>query len=215
MLCFNKLNYFTIPSLPAGWRPPAWPTIELGIFSGRLYFEYEEYGDVCAYLVVKDVAGILAEVTDEARVEISEPDEFSKTNVATRSTSGRVNFFIKRPLTFLQEWLAVRRKGQDFTHTPMGYICQGKGMSESHPFFNNARSGGSKKIDSEAKCNVSSGGISPDRRRNENNDNHHDISPFDREMIDSGRLSDPGEDQDESFDENKDFGEQGYDGYNG
>jgi hypothetical protein len=43
--------------------------------------------------------------------------------------------FTRKPLTFLQEWLTVRRKGQDFAHTPMGFICQGKQLLESHPFF--------------------------------------------------------------------------------
>jgi hypothetical protein len=43
--------------------------------------------------------------------------------------------FTRQPLTFLQKWLAVRRKGQDFMYTPMGFICQGKQLLESHLFF--------------------------------------------------------------------------------
>jgi hypothetical protein len=43
--------------------------------------------------------------------------------------------FSPRPLTFLQEWLAIRRHGQDFIHTPMGFITQGKALQASHPFF--------------------------------------------------------------------------------
>ena len=43
--------------------------------------------------------------------------------------------FSEKPLEFLHEWLAVRRKGQDFTDTPMGFICQGKLLTSSHPFF--------------------------------------------------------------------------------
>ena len=46
-----------------------------------------------------------------------------------------VRSFTAKPLTFLQEWLAVRRKGQDFAHTPMGHVCQGKPLAASHPFF--------------------------------------------------------------------------------
>jgi hypothetical protein len=38
-------------------------------------------------------------------------------------------------LTFMQEWLSLRRKGQDFAQTPMGYICQGKVLKADHPFF--------------------------------------------------------------------------------
>jgi hypothetical protein len=29
----------------------------------------------------------------------------------------------------------VRRKGQDSSHTPMGFICQGQKLLENHPFF--------------------------------------------------------------------------------
>jgi hypothetical protein len=35
----------------------------------------------------------------------------------------------------VHEWLALRRKGQDFEHTPMGFITTGKPLTENHPFF--------------------------------------------------------------------------------
>jgi hypothetical protein len=38
-------------------------------------------------------------------------------------------------LLFLQEWLALRRHGQDISHTPMGYVCQGCRIHHNHPFF--------------------------------------------------------------------------------
>lgn len=35
----------------------------------------------------------------------------------------------------VREWLALRRKGQDFEHTPMGFVTGGKPLTENHPFF--------------------------------------------------------------------------------
>lgn len=43
--------------------------------------------------------------------------------------------FARKPLSFLQKWLAIRRKGQNFDQTPMGFVCQGKILLESHHFF--------------------------------------------------------------------------------
>jgi len=37
--------------------------------------------------------------------------------------------------TKVREWLALRRKGQDFEHTPMGFVTGGKPLTENHPFF--------------------------------------------------------------------------------
>lgn len=41
----------------------------------------------------------------------------------------------RRPLAFLTAWLNMRRKGQDISENPMGFICAGKQLHESHPFF--------------------------------------------------------------------------------
>jgi hypothetical protein len=54
--------------------------------------------------------------------------------------------FTRKPLTFLQEWLALRRKGQDFSHSPMGFICQGQRLLENHPFFQRLDHDGSKVV---------------------------------------------------------------------
>ena len=35
----------------------------------------------------------------------------------------------------------MRRKGQDFVHTPMGHVCQGKPLAASHPFFSRLGNG--------------------------------------------------------------------------
>jgi hypothetical protein len=41
----------------------------------------------------------------------------------------------KNGIEFLAEWLVMCRKGQDIMHTPIGYICQGRPLAETHPFF--------------------------------------------------------------------------------
>ncbi|KAK3350347.1 hypothetical protein B0T25DRAFT_483283 [Lasiosphaeria hispida] len=43
--------------------------------------------------------------------------------------------FSTSPFWFLFEWLALRRKGQDITHTPMGHVYQGRPLSRDHYFF--------------------------------------------------------------------------------
>lgn len=125
MLQFNNLNYYAIPPLPAHFKAPLWLKIELGIFSGRLYFEWEEYQEIMSYL------GIQVPKDDDDDVQ-------SETREA----------FAEKPLAFLHEWLAIRRKGQDFEHTPMGFITTGKPLSANHPFFSSAEKdeGGNAKV---------------------------------------------------------------------
>jgi hypothetical protein len=139
MLHFNGLKYYAIPSLPPEWRAPTWLTIELGIFAGRLYFEYEEYSDLREYLGFRE-----APKFTKATREVVVPAEFNRSEgivynaieeLGKDIAEPRAQSFTANPLTFLQEWLAVRRKGQDFVHTPMGYVCQGKPLAASHPFF--------------------------------------------------------------------------------
>lgn len=141
MLHFNGLEYYAVPSLPKGWKAPRWLTIELGIFAGRLYFEFEEYDDLCRFLGLQEVAAKPAETTDHdiasdelhGAAEGTTDDATNEAGLATKAH--RPQSFTKKPLTFLQEWLAVRRKGQDFVHTPMGHVCQGKPLTANHPFF--------------------------------------------------------------------------------
>ena len=127
MLHFNDLDYYAVPAMDKDWRAPRWLVLELGIFAGRLYFRYEEYPDLCEYLGVR----LSREMPNGAHGEINrEVGDQAKLKTATpRST------FTAKPLNFMQEWLTMRRKGQDFTHTPMGYLCQGKELTPNHPFF--------------------------------------------------------------------------------
>jgi hypothetical protein len=50
MLQFNRLDFHTTPPLPDGYQLPVWLRVELGIFSGRLYFEWDEYYELLGYL---------------------------------------------------------------------------------------------------------------------------------------------------------------------
>ncbi|KAH4934580.1 hypothetical protein HBI79_087720 [Parastagonospora nodorum] len=109
MLQFGGLSYYAIPSLPATFKAPLWLKVELGIFAGRLYFDWDECEEITLYL------GIQSELGD---VHFSHRETFAT-----------------KPSAFLHEWLAIRRRGQDFEHTPMGYITTGKPLSEDHPFF--------------------------------------------------------------------------------
>ncbi|KAF1941022.1 hypothetical protein EJ02DRAFT_423478 [Clathrospora elynae] len=107
MLHFNQLDYYATPPLAANFKAPVWLRVELGIFSGRLYLEWDEYYELLGYL------GLDKELSQDQEKQA----------------------FAKKPLTFLHEWLALRRKGQDFEHTPMGFVTTGKPLTENHPFF--------------------------------------------------------------------------------
>jgi hypothetical protein len=163
MLRLNDLGYHSLPALPKGWKPPQWLTLELGIFAGRLYFEWGEYDGVCRVLGVDPSAWTLDEEEDDptddedaARLDGTEPptgtpeltidgaaestallgswprgtvtDASSRTTAAARS-------FCRKPLSFMAEWLGLRRKGVDFAHSPMGLMSQGKPLHAEHAFF--------------------------------------------------------------------------------
>jgi hypothetical protein len=113
MLQFNNLNYYSIPPLPNSYKAPTWLKVELGIFAGRLYFEWDEYEEIMSYFGVQ-----LPREEGNERTQLASKDAFAT-----------------KPLSFLHDWLAIRRKGQDFEHTPMGFITTGKPLSADHPFF--------------------------------------------------------------------------------
>lgn len=108
MQMFNTLKYLTIPAKE--FSVPTWLPIEVGIFAGRLYFDYHEYESLLSWLGI-------AEVLD-SRVPVSR------------------GFWIRQPLKFLLEWLTHRRQTADILHTPMGYVCQGRALHDTHAFFN-------------------------------------------------------------------------------
>jgi hypothetical protein len=155
MLHFNDLQYYAVPSLPSGWEAPLWLLTELGIYSGRLYFEYHEYNSLLAYLSVKEETGGIGEdEVDDVALQVDRVEKEPTVELYIQKAKA----FTRQPLTFLQEWLAVRRKGQDFAHTPMGFICQGKQLLESHPFFSTNDSDRVRKEVQIKKAGAASGG---------------------------------------------------------
>jgi hypothetical protein len=102
-----------LPPLPVGHNIPEWFSIELGIFAGRLYFHFPECAPLMKYLQ-------LGNGTDGETPE---------------SVGEHADTFTTDPINFLLDWLTLCRKGQDIMRTPMGYICQGRPLHESHPFF--------------------------------------------------------------------------------
>jgi hypothetical protein len=136
MLHFNYLQYYAVPSLPYDWEAPLWLRTELGIYSGRLYFEYPEYNSILEFLSVREATGRIGEdEVNNVALQIDRVEEEVGMPRVELDVGQKANAISREPLTFLQEWLAIRRKGQDFAHTPMGFICQGKRLLESHPFF--------------------------------------------------------------------------------
>ncbi|KAH8689142.1 hypothetical protein BGW36DRAFT_442375 [Talaromyces proteolyticus] len=144
MAHFSDLSYYSIPSLPSGWQPPVWLKVELGILAGRVYFEFDEYPSICDFLGIR----VDQKVQESTPIEMLEsvieaPQDLMENHsnkdvemiIRDEESTRKNQTFTEKPLLFLQEWIAVRRRGQDFTHTPMGYVCQGKPLDADHPFF--------------------------------------------------------------------------------
>lgn len=117
MLHFNDLDYHATPPLPKGYSAPLWLKIELGIFAGRLYFEWDEYTELCVYL----------------RESADKP-------LSLRKPSSRIGILSSSNLNLVHDWLSVMRKGQDFEHTPMGFVTTGKLLVSEHHFFQISKS---------------------------------------------------------------------------
>ncbi|KAL8728585.1 MAG: hypothetical protein Q9166_005318 [cf. Caloplaca sp. 2 TL-2023] len=131
MMIFDDLNFFSIPQLPHNWRAPAWLVRDLGIFAGRTYFDYDsQYPAVCEAL------GLSQPMTRTADLDREMP--FST------GDDGPAEPFSPSPLLFIQDWLAIRRKGQDFSQTMMGEICQGRRLDKPE----------ARQVDDEAEVEV-------------------------------------------------------------
>lgn len=55
------------------------------------------------------------------------------------SINGRSDATTNRIVSFILEWVSLRRRGQDITHTPLGYVCQGCPLGVEHAFFVTSR----------------------------------------------------------------------------
>ncbi|KAG8525228.1 uncharacterized protein KY384_008872 [Bacidia gigantensis] len=126
MLVFDTLDFYAIPAMPEDWRAPAWLVCELGIFSGRLYFDFQQQA-----LAVYETMGFSSRFS-LPKGDASASDDTLPVNginqllgVATQEREKR-EAFSPKPREFMQEWLALRRKGQDFSQTMMGLLCRGR-----------------------------------------------------------------------------------------
>jgi len=191
MLHFNDLKYYAVPALPSNWEAPTWLHTELGIYSGRLYFNFAEYSSILAFLGVKETTSRIEEDEDVEDIQTSEESAANESKENGGDVKTRKNF-TRKPLAFLQEWLAVRRKGQDFAETPMGYICQGKQLSENHPFFRQLEAEGCSKKAPVAKARVVAEQLDDDDDDDDDDDEGHD------EFHDA--VYDPVCDEDDKFD---------------
>lgn len=154
MLHFDHLSYYVIPPFPDKYVVPSWLSAELGLFAGRLYMNWPEY------TVMKDYLGL------------EDPDTIATNHSAEAGPSSHNEILTQDPTNFLLDWLTLRRKGQDIMHTPMGFICQGRSLSESHPFF--AVRGAEKNIvvpELGAESRGTGGGLRDDNEEEEEEEN--------------------------------------------
>lgn len=121
MLQFNDLTYYAIPALPEDYQVPFWLRIEVGFFAGRIYFEWKEYEGILSFL------GLNPTVPKQS------PESDSETEPGTLEQPSHT--FTTKPLAFLQDWISARRKMQDWSASPMGFIVAGKKLHSHHPFF--------------------------------------------------------------------------------
>jgi hypothetical protein len=157
---FNDLKYYSVPALPERWTTPTWLSLEIGLLAGRLYFPYHEYDALCKFFDFKPIGSHLAKPNgDEPEIKAHSPTSTHGLEVGSsysgpegsldkKVVSKRYNTekpFTSKPILFLREWLAVRRGGNSFKHTPLGYLCDGRPLSSNHPFFR--ESSGIKAVD--------------------------------------------------------------------
>jgi len=125
MLHFSDLDFFAIPPLPKGWRPPSWLVIELSIFAGSVYFSFDQYEPLHKFLG-QQIGGAVLDL--EADVNLDELNDDENLQDGSKGTTvvqilehNESVSFTANPLNFMSEWLAIRRRGQEFHNTPMGY----------------------------------------------------------------------------------------------
>lgn len=123
MLVFDTLKLYTVPPLPTAWRAPTWLVRDLGIFAGRLYFDFDAQSHA-----VYQALGLPppASTTEDATVEMTEMDLWQGLPFGEAPLERKEGPFSENPLLFMQEWLAVRRKGQDFSQSMMGELIRGR-----------------------------------------------------------------------------------------
>lgn len=124
MIVFDSLKFYSVPRLPDSWQAPTWLVRDLGIFGGRLYFDYESQCNA-----VYEFLGLPAQAITEVlhAVELTEMDLWRELPYEeTVAEQQKQEPFSPNALLFMQAWLAIRRKGQDFSTTMMGEVCRGR-----------------------------------------------------------------------------------------
>ncbi|CAF9942696.1 MAG: hypothetical protein ALECFALPRED_009917 [Alectoria fallacina] len=123
MVAFDTLKLYSVPSLPANWRAPTWLVRDLGIFAGRLYFDFDDQSRA-----VYQALGLPppASTTADLEIELTEMDLWSELPFGDARSETKQEPFSTNPLLFMQEWLAIRRKGQDFSQSMVGELIRGR-----------------------------------------------------------------------------------------
>ncbi|KAK8022740.1 hypothetical protein PG993_013507 [Apiospora rasikravindrae] len=196
MVCFNSLKFYSIPSLPRSWTAPPDLVVELGLFAGRLYFDWDEYPSVCGLLGINEsMVGnkeefdfsterettSAAESSTEASVSVPAVDGTAESRITSHDPSSRHEpvGFTPKPFTFTREWLSVRRRGQDIAHSPMGFIASGKPLYADLPFFQRAWEGAG--VTSSLFAPVSVGPVEPEAGILMHHDDEMDVGNYDAE----------------------------------
>lgn len=139
MIVFDTLTLYTVPSLPADWRAPSWLLRDLGIFAGRLYFDFHNQARAVYQslgLAPPPPASIDGNDPSDKPSETdlwhdlpfnddydNDDDDDSRDDTQAKDECPP---FCRDPLLFMQEWLAVRRKGQDFSQSMVGQLVRGR-----------------------------------------------------------------------------------------
>ena len=127
MLAFDTLRLYTVPRLPAQWRAPAWLVRDLGIFAGRLYFDFKDQSHA-----VYQALGLPPPASGDGDLstELTEMDLWHELPFGDLQEETKDGPFCENPLLFMQEWLAIRRKGQDFSQSMVGQLIRGGRLEE-------------------------------------------------------------------------------------
>ena len=115
MIPFNDLQYYTLPRIPPEYRFPEWFQVELGILAGRLYMDKDERESLTRYLRSPHQASY-GDCPSSAGSQVADGLGLQR--------------FAEDPAAFLLEWLPLRRKAQDISHTHVGLICTGQTPEE-------------------------------------------------------------------------------------
>lgn len=129
MLPFDTLRLYTVPSLPTNWRAPTWLVRDLGIFAGRLYFDFDDQSHA-----VYQALGLpppASKTEDPSAAMMTESDLWHELPFGDGQQVTTQAPFSTNPLLFMQEWLAIRRKGQDFSQSMVGELIRGRRLERS------------------------------------------------------------------------------------